>query len=91
MGITSLTITLNMRTVDVILIILIISVRVFLTNPDTKRRRRSVYDEYPVLTKDKKKTSREEEGGALTTTTNTVFIRISAQPRISAHPKGRKS
>ena len=36
LGITSLTITLNMRTVNVILIMLITVVRVFLTNPDAR-------------------------------------------------------
>ena len=36
MGITSLTITLNMRTVNVILIMLITVVRVFWTNPDAR-------------------------------------------------------
>ena len=38
--ITSLTIDLNMRTMNVILIMLITVVRVFLTNPNTKRCRR---------------------------------------------------
>ena len=51
---TSLTITLNVRTLNVILLMLITVLRVFLTNPVTKRCRRCRATNTPVRTKQKK-------------------------------------
>ena len=64
MRITSLTITFNMRTVNVILIKLIIVVKVYLTNTVTKIQ----------FGREKKKACWEKVAGKLTTTTTNNYV-----------------
>ena len=73
MRITSSTITPNLRTVNVILIILITFVRVFLTNPDKKRYRKCREMNIPIGRNKKKPAGkRRVETVNLTTTNNYV-------------------
>ena len=69
---TSLTTTLNVRTVNVILLMLNTAVRVFLSNPVTKRCQRCRAMNIP-FTRNKQKTRRKKEGGKLTTTNNNNY------------------
>ena len=63
----SLTITLNVRTLNVILLMLITVLRVFLTNPETKRCRRCRATNTPVRKKQKKNCGQKEGGKSKTT------------------------
>ena len=67
----SLTITLNMRTVNIILIMLFTVMRVFLTNPFAKRcRAMNIPFGQTKNKEEEEKTRGEKEGGNLTTTKN---------------------